>query len=93
MSSAEVLYMSGLKHLFCEHPESVNETYFEHLMFATGFGLRMLLGGLACVVNGVLPFMFKRTGSQCVRQLHGRLTECGRPVNDAHIERDRAVQN
>jgi hypothetical protein len=85
--------MSGLKRLFCEHPKSVNETYFEHLMFATGFGLRMLIGGLACVVHGLLPFLFKRTGSQCVCDLHAQLSVLGRPVSEAPVQTDRVTQS
>jgi Family of unknown function (DUF6356) len=59
--------------LFTEHPESVGETYFQHLVAAGGFGLRMVLGGLACLLHGVLPFLFERTGSNCVTDLHQRM--------------------
>ena len=59
--------------LFTEHPESVGETYFQHLVAAGGFGLRMVLGGLACLLHGVLPFLFQRTGSNCVADLHQRM--------------------
>ena len=37
-----------LKTLFTEHPASVGETYGEHLVMASGFGIRMILGGMAC---------------------------------------------
>ena len=70
--------MSGLKRLLCEHPASIDETYFEHLMFACGFGLRMLFGGLACIVHGFLPFLCTRTGSRSVRDLHNTLKVNGR---------------
>ncbi|MDG2243378.1 MAG: DUF6356 family protein [Rhodospirillaceae bacterium] len=83
--------MSSLKRLFSEHPKSVNETYLEHLMFATGFGLRMLIGGLACVVHGLLPFLFKRTGSQCVCELHAQLNVSGRPLSDVPVQTGRAT--
>ncbi|NKB43232.1 MAG: hypothetical protein GKS03_03030 [Alphaproteobacteria bacterium] len=83
--------MPRLKSLFCEHPESVNESYLEHLMFAVGFGFRMLIGGLACVVHGLLPFLFERTGSKCVCDLHERLSESGRPARDSRVERVRVA--
>ena len=73
--------MSALKRLFSEHPASVDETYLEHLMFACGFGLRMIVGGLACVVHGFLPFLFTRTGSRSVCDLHETLKSNGRPNN------------
>ena len=55
---------------FREHPASVGETYAEHLRHATGFGARMILGGFACIVHGLLPFVFVRTGSTQIRSLH-----------------------
>lgn len=62
-----------LNRLFTEHPDSVGETYFQHLLAAGGFGLRMVLGGLACLLHGLLPFLFERTGSNCVKDLHQRM--------------------
>jgi hypothetical protein len=59
--------------LFNDHPASVGETYGEHLVHATGFGLRMMIGGLACIVHGLLPFLFVRTGSQQITTLHSRM--------------------
>jgi hypothetical protein len=59
--------------LLTEHPASVGETYFEHLGFASRFGGTMILGGLACVVHGVLPFLCTTSGSRRVRALHDKL--------------------
>ena len=59
---------------FTEHPSAVGETYTEHLANAVGFGARMLLAGIACLVHGVLPFLFVRTGSRAITELNGRLT-------------------
>lgn len=56
--------------LFTEHPASVGESYGEHLAMASGFGLRMMLGGLACLIHGLLPFLFVKTGSAQVSALH-----------------------
>ena len=85
--------MSYLKRLFCEHPETVNETYFEHLMFATGFGIRMIAAGLACMAHGLFPFLFETTGSRCVRNLHAHLAECGRSDKTAKLDKDQVVQS
>lgn len=56
--------------LFSEHPASVGETYGEHLMMASGFGIRMVLGGIACLIHGLLPFLFVKTGSAQIAGLH-----------------------
>ncbi|HEX4569282.1 MAG TPA: DUF6356 family protein [Dongiaceae bacterium] len=58
---------------FIDHPASVGETYGEHLVAASGFGLSMILGGLACLVHGLLPFLFLRTGSSTIARLHERM--------------------
>ena len=62
-----------LRKAFTEHPASVGETYGEHLIHATSFGIRMILGGFACILHGVLPFLFVKTGSKQIATLHGRM--------------------
>jgi hypothetical protein len=58
---------------FTAHPQSVGESYTEHLGTATWFGLRMMFAGLACLVHGVLPFMFVCTGSRAITELNDRM--------------------
>ena len=65
--------MDRLQTLFTEHPGSVGESYGQHLGQASRFGVRMILGGLACLVHGVLPFLFMRTGSTTIAELHHRM--------------------
>jgi hypothetical protein len=69
---------------FTSHPASVGETYGEHLTFAARVGGRMMLGGLACMLHGLLPFLFTRTGSRTILALHGRISTGARaPVSRA----------
>ena len=63
-----------LVRLFRAHPESVGESYVEHLGCAAGFGFKMVGAGLACIAHGLFPFMFKHTGSETVRNLHDTLS-------------------
>ena len=58
---------------FTEHPAGVGETYLEHLVFACRFGCRMLAGGVACCIHGLLPFLFTSTGSRTILDLHAVL--------------------
>lgn len=60
----------AIKHLFTQHPASVGESYGAHLVVAASFGVRMILGGLACLIHAVLPFLFVRTGSVQISALH-----------------------
>lgn len=59
--------------LFRDHPASVGETYVEHMGHAFRFGVTMILGGLACLVHGLVPGLCTRTGSDCIRALHQRM--------------------
>ena len=59
--------------LFTEHPASVGETYWQHLASAWGFSWRMMLASLACLVHALLPFLFEKTGSRAITQLHDRM--------------------
>lgn len=75
-----------LKSLFTDHPASVDETYVQHLTHAGGFGLRMAGAGFACLVHALLPFLFVKTGSAAIADLHDRMAvnrrrQSGTPVS------------
>lgn len=59
--------------LFTTHPQAVGETYGEHLVRATCFGIRMVGAGLACILHGVLPFLFVTTGSRTISELNEQM--------------------
>jgi hypothetical protein len=58
--------------LFTAHPATVGETYTEHFQVATGIGLRMAAGAVACMIHGFLPFLFVKTGSGIISDLYVR---------------------
>lgn len=59
-----------IKRAFTEHPASVGESYFQHMGCAFSFSMKMIGGGLACLLHGIFPFLFVRTGSKCIEGLH-----------------------
>lgn len=59
---------------FSRHPREVGESYGEHFRSASGFGMKMLAGGLACLVHAVFPFWFERTASRTMDALYRRMT-------------------
>jgi hypothetical protein len=65
--------MGRLGRLLSEHPHSVGETYGQHLVVASSFGLRMISGGIACLVHGLFPFLFCRTGSRTITELNEQI--------------------
>ena len=52
-----------MKNIFTEHPRNVGETYFEHLYHAFIFGFNMIIGGIACIIHAIFPFLFIKTAS------------------------------
>jgi len=58
------------KKLFIDHPATVDETYGEHMGMAFSFGFRMVWAGLACLMHGLVPGLFVKTGSNMIRELH-----------------------
>jgi len=53
-----------------EHLEAVNETYFQHMAHASGFGFKLIGAGFACLLHGVIPSCCCTTGSRAVTRLH-----------------------
>jgi hypothetical protein len=66
---------------FTHHPHEVGETYGQHFGHAAWFGVRMIGGGIACMIHAVFPFLCVNTGSETMRRLHGRLTGRADKVN------------
>lgn len=64
---------SPIDRLFTAHPRSVGESYAEHFLIASRFGLTMLGGGLACFVHALCPALFERTGSGTIKRLYSEL--------------------
>lgn len=64
-----------MKNIFTEHPHSIGETYFQHMKFACLFGMKMLLGGLACIIHAFLPFLFQKTGSKLLLDMTSHFVE------------------
>lgn len=78
--------MSVWNHLFTDHPATVNETYGQHFLAAVGFSLRMIGGGLACLVHAFVPGAFKTTGSDLIRELHDRMVMNRRRVAESRAQ-------
>jgi uncharacterized protein DUF6356 len=65
--------MPNLKTMFTEHPNSVNETYLEHMHMSSSFGFWLFLAMMCAFVHAILPFAFEKTASGIINRLYGRM--------------------
>ena len=65
-----VHYVSWFFRSFTEHPATVNETYFQHFLFAMRLAILLLAAGLAALIHALLPALFAHTASEIVERLH-----------------------
>ncbi len=70
--------------IFTAHPNSIGETYFQHLFFASKFGLQMMWGGFACFMHAIFPFVFITTGSDLLFKLMHEFV-ARMPANDERV--------
>ena len=53
-----------------EHLNEVNETYFQHMRIAFKIGSTMLVTGVLCLIHGLIPGLFKKTGSNQIANMY-----------------------
>lgn len=63
--------------LFTQHPQSVDETYFEHMRFAASFAGWLALAACTAFVHAILPCMFEKTSGQIITKLYNRIHSRG----------------
>ncbi len=63
--------------IFVQHPQSVDETYFEHMRFAGRFSLRLFAAAGAALVHAVIPCLFEKTASRMIKDMNANLTHRG----------------
>lgn len=62
-----------MKQLFTEHPNSVGESYMEHMGQAMSFALPLFAAAFACLAHAFLPFLLEKTGSGIISGLYDRM--------------------
>lgn len=59
-----------MNNLLTKHLNNINETYFVHLGRALYFSLFLLIASVACFIHAIFPFLFERTASNLVNEVH-----------------------
>ncbi len=67
-----------IKRLFLDHPQSVDESYFEHARFAGGFAFTLFVAGGAALIHALIPAAFEKTASTKVAQMYARTHNRGK---------------
>lgn len=58
-----------------EHLKENNMGYWEHLLFASGHGIRCIKAGLLLFLHSLIPALFPKTGSILVKKLNKSFTD------------------
>ena len=59
-----------MKNPFTKHPNSINETYFEHMRNALRFVVVLKCLALAGFIHSIFPFWFEKTVSNGIKELN-----------------------
>ena len=59
--------------VFFDHPASVEENYFEHMIFAGRFALTLMGAAGAALVHAIIPCLFEKTASNLIRKMYARI--------------------
>jgi hypothetical protein len=53
-----------------DHLNEVKETYLQHMIVAFKIGFTMLVTGVFCLIHGLVPGLFKKTGSNQISKMY-----------------------
>ena len=59
--------------LFLDHPATVEEGYFEHMIFAGRFSLTLLGAAVAALIHAIIPCLFEKTAGNLIREMHHKM--------------------
>lgn len=76
-----------LSRLFLDHPQSVNETYTEHMGVALYFFFWLTVAAFCALVHAFIPAAFDKTASRIVKKLYARMTSGKRGEVPVHAVR------
>ena len=63
--------MEKIKKLFTDHPIEMGESYIEHFICASMYGVRMVFAGFAAIIHSIFPFLFQTTASDLAKAITG----------------------
>lgn len=73
--------------LFLDHPREVGESYGEHFVAASRFGLRLMGAAGAAFVHALVPALCKTTASSTVRRMAAELDGRAEEAKESRMKR------
>ena len=61
-----------LRKIFIDHPQGVDESYFEHMAFALKFAGLLALAAGAALIHAFIPAACEKTASKIIAKLYAR---------------------
>ena len=58
-----------------EHLDLTNETYIQHLKFATCVGITMIYGGIQALIHAIYPGILTKAASSKIKKLYTLVTD------------------
>ena len=58
-----------------EHLDLTNETYIQHLKFATCVGLSMIYGGIQALIHALYPGILTKAASSKIKKLYSLVSD------------------
>ena len=61
-----------INRIFFQHPQSVDESYFEHMWFALRFAALLICAAGAALIHAFIPAACEKTASKIIATLYAR---------------------
>ena len=71
-----------MKNPFTKHPNSVNETYLEHMWCAIKFSFKLECLACCAFIHAIFPFLFETTASDGIKKLN----DCKKKTRNKNVE-------
>lgn len=62
-----------IQRIFFAHPASVDETFFQHMLFAMRFSADLFVAAFAALIHAFIPCLCEKTASRRIERLHHRM--------------------
>ena len=67
-----------------EHLDLTNETYIQHLKFATCLGISMIYGGLQALIHAIYPGILTKAASTKIKKLYNMVSNRSANSNEGN---------